>query len=253
MEKCGTWPYMISFSSQWELARISSTLLMWRRMGLLSVRMQRQCFSTPRLLVLLRLLPARANSGVRPCGCTQENKCIEKKTKIMHTCEQNLTFSHCHEGQENHKRGDVDFAAHHIVAVFFFPKRRWMDGWIWNLKKRRCPSKSYLMKLKTSQSRLVVLLAWAALLFECSTEETPFILSQMSHFPRSCELRKIGEPRGIHRVRCLTSVADLSKVRPERRLSFGKTQVTKNLSWNCCVSKSWSKFLKPETVLVKVQ
>lgn len=42
--------YMISVSSQWELAGISSTFSMWRPMGLLSVLMQRQCRSTPRLI-----------------------------------------------------------------------------------------------------------------------------------------------------------------------------------------------------------
>lgn len=51
----GSWSYMISVSSQWELGRISSTLPMWRPMGRLSVWMQRQCCSTPRLL---RLIPA---------------------------------------------------------------------------------------------------------------------------------------------------------------------------------------------------
>lgn len=59
MKNCRTWSYMISVSSQWELAGISSTLRMWRPMGLLSVRMQWQCCSTPRLLLLLMLLPAR--------------------------------------------------------------------------------------------------------------------------------------------------------------------------------------------------
>ena len=43
--------YMISVSSQWELAGISSTFSMWRPIGLLSVWMQRQCSSTPRLAV----------------------------------------------------------------------------------------------------------------------------------------------------------------------------------------------------------
>ncbi len=50
------WSYMISVSSQWELGGISSTLAMWRAMNLLSVWMQRQCSSTPRLL---RLIPVR--------------------------------------------------------------------------------------------------------------------------------------------------------------------------------------------------
>lgn len=49
-----SWSYMISVSSQWELGGISSTLPMWRPMGRLSVWMQRQCCSTPRLR---RLIP----------------------------------------------------------------------------------------------------------------------------------------------------------------------------------------------------
>ena len=44
-------PYMISVFSQCELGRISCTFSMWRPMGLLSVWMQRQCSSTPRLAV----------------------------------------------------------------------------------------------------------------------------------------------------------------------------------------------------------
>lgn len=49
----GSSSYMISVSSQWELGGISSTLPMWRPMGRLSVWMQRQCCSTPRLLRLI--------------------------------------------------------------------------------------------------------------------------------------------------------------------------------------------------------
>lgn len=56
--------YMISVSSQWELGGISSTLLMWRPMCLLSVWMQRQCCSTPRLLLLLMLIPARDHTSL---------------------------------------------------------------------------------------------------------------------------------------------------------------------------------------------
>lgn len=61
----GSWSYMISMSSQWELAGISSNLAMWRPMGRLSVWMQRQCCSTPRLL---RLIPVRR----------QPSQCLEK-------------------------------------------------------------------------------------------------------------------------------------------------------------------------------
>ena len=64
--------YMISVSSQWELGGISSTFSMWRPMGLLSVRMQRQCSSTPRLL---RLIPA----------CRQE---LHMVTKCNSACRQ---------------------------------------------------------------------------------------------------------------------------------------------------------------------
>lgn len=52
----GSSSYMISIRSQWELGRISSTLPMWRPIRRLSVSMQRQCCSTPRLL---RLIPVR--------------------------------------------------------------------------------------------------------------------------------------------------------------------------------------------------
>lgn len=60
------WSYMISVSSQWELAGISSTFSMWRPMGLLSVWMQRQCSSTPRLL---RLIPVRRQESHMVTKC----------------------------------------------------------------------------------------------------------------------------------------------------------------------------------------
>ena len=58
--------YMISVSSQWELPGIISTFSMWRPMGLLSVLMQRQCSSTPRLL---RLIPVRRKESHRVTKC----------------------------------------------------------------------------------------------------------------------------------------------------------------------------------------
>lgn len=38
-----------------------------------------------------------------------------------------------------------------------------------------------------------------------------YVSSDMSHFPRSGRLRKMGQRRGIHQVRCLTNTADLSR------------------------------------------
>lgn len=61
--------YMISVSSQWELGGISSTLPMWRPMGLLSVWMQRQCSSTPRLL---RLIAVRREESHMVTKCNTE-------------------------------------------------------------------------------------------------------------------------------------------------------------------------------------
>lgn len=58
--------YMISVSSQWELAGISSTFPMCRPMGLLSVWMQRQCISMPRLL---RLIPVRRQESHMVTKC----------------------------------------------------------------------------------------------------------------------------------------------------------------------------------------
>lgn len=74
MMNCGTWSYMISVSSQWELAGIISTLRMWRPMGLLSVMMQRQCCSTPRLLLLLMLLPARDRTLLHTVAVFSESR-----------------------------------------------------------------------------------------------------------------------------------------------------------------------------------
>lgn len=71
--------YMISVSSQWELRGMISTFAMWRPMGLLSVMMQRQCCSTPRLL---RLIPVRRQKSHMVTKCTAwDSWCIKENTE----------------------------------------------------------------------------------------------------------------------------------------------------------------------------
>lgn len=74
--------YMISVSSQWELGAMISTFWMWRPMGLLSVKMQRQCSSTPKLL---RLIAARKQKVFQVINMHKK-----VKKKYMECCLRNV-------------------------------------------------------------------------------------------------------------------------------------------------------------------
>lgn len=111
--------YMISVSSQWELAGTSSTFAMYRPMGLLSVWMQRQCNSTPKPLRLLRLLPMWRK------GLHMVTKCIEllvhgsqDEREMSMLNKRRLTFTASKEGQDNHDREGNNCVALHFAFCF---------------------------------------------------------------------------------------------------------------------------------------
>lgn len=107
---------MISVSSQWELAGISSTFAMYRPMGLLSVLMQRQCSSTPKLLRLLRLIPVWRLEVHTVTKCIEllvHDRQDEKQMSVLN--KRRLTFTAGKKGQDNHDRKGNNCAALHFA------------------------------------------------------------------------------------------------------------------------------------------